>query len=222
MNPLLQKLISGLPADSPLATPAKPAIAKVSYNHEAMVNMIVAEPWISQNELARRFGMSASWISTIICSDLFQARLAARREDLVDPEVRSSLKLQFEGLLSRSMEVLRHKLDLEPDQVPDRLAVEVAKMAGKNLGLSGPPVVSVQETHVHLEELGNNLVGLLRRRRAENTYEADYQGNPQQQGGSAGSGSALAPLEGQLPAGDQRLLPAREDAALPGAPGLPG
>jgi DNA-binding Lrp family transcriptional regulator len=170
MNPLLQALVAGpraMPGDSPLASKPAP-IQKLRYSHEAMIDLLLSEPWISQNELADRFGMSPSWISTIICSDLFQSALAKRRELLVDPEVRASMKLQLEGVFARSMEVLRHKLDKRPDEIPDQLAVQVAKMAGQSLGYGTKETrVSVQETHIHLEELGNNLVGLLRRRKQE-------------------------------------------------------
>ena len=171
MNPLLQSLVEAKPSeqlagDSPLVSRPGP-IQKLRYSHEAMIDLLITEPWISQNELADRFNMSASWISTIICSDLFQAKLAERRDQLVDPEIRMSLKTQFEGLLSRSMDILRTKLSASPESVPDQLAVQVAKMAGQSLGLGTHETrVSVHETHVHLEELGNNLVGLLRRRKA--------------------------------------------------------
>lgn len=172
-NPLLQALIDHQPGEriagaSPLAPAAQP-IQKLRYSHEAMIDLIVAQPWISQNDLAAHFGMSPSWVSTVICSDIFQSKLAERRDKLVDPEVRASLKTQFAGLLSRSMEILRHKLDQTPDRVPDQLAVQVAKMAGQSLGYGAVDGarISVHETHVHLEELGNNLVGLLRRRKAE-------------------------------------------------------
>src|SRR6266404_8541740 len=172
MNPLLQSLVEAKPSeqlagDSPLVSRPGP-LQKLRYSHEAMIDLLITEPWISQNELADRFNMSASWISTIICSDLFQAKLAERRDQLVDPEIRMSLKTQFEGLLSRSMDILRTKLSAPPESVPDQLAVQVAKMAGQSLGLGAHETrVSVHETHVHLEELGNNLVNLLRRRKQE-------------------------------------------------------
>lgn len=133
-----------------------------------MIALLISQPWISQNELAAHFGMSASWISTIICSDLFQTKLAEKRDELVDPELRTSIKAQMEGLHSRSMDILRKKLEREPDQVPDQLALQVAKVMGQGLGYGSKETkISVHETHVHLEELGSNLVGLLRRRRAE-------------------------------------------------------
>jgi len=228
VNPLLARLVAGTPSSetagpSPLAPAAKPPIQKLRYTHEALLDILIVEPWISQNELAARFGMSASWISTIICSDLFQSRLAARREQLVDPEVRFSIKTQMEGLLARSMEVLRHKLNADPDQVPDRLAVQVATMAGKNLGMQAPPSVSVQETHVHLEELGQNLVGLLRRRRSE-TYdvETNSEGHPQCEPGCAADLRAGPPLQGLLPPSHLGVQPEGQEAGVPGEPGLPG
>lgn len=114
------------------------------------------------------FGYTASWISTVVVSDIFQAKLAARRELLVDPELRTSVRTQFKGLLERSMEILRYKMDRPAAEVPDQLAVQVAKLAGQSLGFGVKETkVSVTETHLHLTELGNNLVGLLRQRKAE-------------------------------------------------------
>jgi hypothetical protein len=185
MNALLQSLVDGTPSPgvqpgSFLAPrPPRDQIQKMRYTHEAMIDILIAEPWVSQNELADRFGMSASWISTIICSDVFQSRLAERRDQLVDPELRLSIKTQMEGLHARSMEILRHKLAKLPEDVPDQLALQVAKVMGQGLGM-GAPKISISETHVHLEELGQNLVGLLRRRKAE-TYdeETQHEGHPQ-------------------------------------------
>jgi hypothetical protein len=185
MNALLQALVNGTPSEGvqpgSFLAPKAQTIQKLRYTHEAMIDILIAEPWVSQNELADRFGMSASWVSTIICSDLFQSQLAERRDQLVDPELRLSIKTQMEGLHARSMEILRHKLNRLPDDVPDQLALQVAKVMSQGLGM-GAPKVSISETHVHLEELGQNLVGLLRRRKAE-TYdheETQHEGHPQQ------------------------------------------
>jgi len=184
-SPLIQALLEGrapseaLSGSSPLAARPAGPIQKLRYSHEAMIDLLVSEPWISQNEIAERFGMSASWISTIICSDLFQARLAERRDQLVDPELRLSLKTQFEGILARSMEVLRHKLSQHPDLISDQLALQTAKVASQSLGMGVRETkVSVTETHVHLQELGANLVGLLRRERR--TLEHDNEQAPAQ------------------------------------------
>ena len=68
---------------------AKPP--KIRYSHDGMIDMIVAEPWISQNELALRFGYTASWVSTIMTSDAFKAKLELRKDEIVDPVLRMGL-----------------------------------------------------------------------------------------------------------------------------------
>lgn len=170
---LLEALVAGRPAPnaaaSPNSAPAKAGpVQKLHYTHEAMIDLIIAEPGIYNEELAARFGYSPSWISTVVVSDIFQAQLAKRREELIDPELRLSVKSKFAGLLERSMEILRKKMDVPADKVPDQLAIQVAKMAGQSLGFGVKETkVSVSETHFHLTELGNNLVGLLRDRKAQ-------------------------------------------------------
>jgi hypothetical protein len=185
-----------------------------------MIDLIISDPTISQNDIADHFGMSASWISTIMCSDLFQSRLAECREKLIDPQIRASLKVQFEGMLARSMEVLREKMKARPDLIPDQLAVQVMKVTSQSLGYGVREArVSVQETHVHLEELGNNLVSLLRRRKSEiydheaSSDQDQHQGHPQQlQSGTAPRAGppqqarplGLPPAHQRLQAGDAR------------------
>lgn len=178
MNPLLQALIKGdppaeaRPGESPLA-PRPREIQKMRYNHQAMVDLLVAQPTLTQNELADIFDRSPSWISTIICSEVFQDQLAKRREEILGPEILQSFKTQHEGLLLRSMAVLREKMNRKVEEIPDQLALQVLKVTGQNLGLAhaGETRVSIQETHVHLDELGKNLVGLLRRRRVDASQE---------------------------------------------------
>jgi hypothetical protein len=165
--------VNGEPAPnagpSPNTGPGKSQpVAKLHYTHEAMIDLILVHPAISNEELALTFVYTASWISTVVVSDIFQAKLAARREQIIDPELRTSVRTQFKGLLERSMEILRHKMDKPAGEVPDQLAVQVAKMASTSLGFGVKETkVSVQETHLHLSELGNNLVGLLRQRKSE-------------------------------------------------------
>ena len=233
MNALLQRLVDGeLPAAMPAASPlaARPSpIQKLRYSHEAMIDVLIAQPWIKQNELARIFDKSASWISTILCSDLFQSKLAQRRDELVDPEVRFCIKTQMEGLHARSMEILREKLDKDSEQVPDQLALQVLKTTSQGLGM-GAPKVSVTETHVHLEELGQNLVGLLRRRRAAVEREiVDGEVTPIEERPRAEAQplsppplKQLQPARGEAPTLQQPELPSPgAGRADDGPPGLP-
>lgn len=184
MNPLLHKILNApVPVsgtgDSPLA-PARKGIAKLRYSHEAMIDLIIQRPEIRQGELAIIFDRTPSWISIIMSTDLFKAKLAERREQLVDPEIRESWRVRAEGCMSRATEILEEKLDRPADQVPDQLALQTIKVMGANLGLgTRDPIISQTQVHVHLEELGNNLVGLLRRRKtlaAEETIDVPKDG----------------------------------------------
>lgn len=139
--------------------PARPP--KIRYSHEAMVEMLIASPWMRQNDLAKYFEMTPSWISTIVTSDAFQAKLAARREEVVDPELRLSLKERFEALVTQSLRVLQEKLSRPADDVPDNLALRAMEIGGKALGIGGnaptPVVVTSEE---RLAKLAERLVAL--------------------------------------------------------------
>lgn len=108
------------------------AIQKVNYSHDAMIDQIVANPWVSQGQLARYFGYTEGWVSQIIASDSFQSRLAERKNELVDPTIRATIEERFKGLVIQSLEVLRRKL--ESPIVSDELALKALDVAAKAAG----------------------------------------------------------------------------------------
>lgn len=135
--------------DLSLYSPKRPQIDKVRYSHDAMIDMVVAEPWITQNEIAIRFGRTAPWISTIFASDAFQARLAARKDDLVDPVLRASIEERMKGLVLQSIEVLQKRLETDAS---GELALGTLNAASKALGYGArvAPTVQVQNFVVHV------------------------------------------------------------------------
>jgi hypothetical protein len=133
--------------DELAAIPPSPAsgrvqIQKVRYTHEDCIDLILAQPGISQNELAARYGYSPAWISVVINSDAFQSRLASRRAELVDPVLAATLNERFRALTVRSLEVLQEKLSLPSQSVPDQLALQAAALGAKSLGLGVPQAQS--------------------------------------------------------------------------------
>jgi hypothetical protein len=86
-------------------------IAKVRYTHDAIIDVILANPKVSQGELAQEFGFTQSWMSIIINSDAFQERLAQRKGELLDPAIRASIENRLEALAKRSLDKLLDKLD---------------------------------------------------------------------------------------------------------------
>lgn len=146
----------------------KPSIQKLRYSHEAMIEMICAEPSIQQNELARRFGKTASWISTIINSDAFQVKLHERMGETWG-ELTVSMQDQLKGLMARSMEILRAKLDNHHGVVPDQLVLRTLELTSRAAGYGArtdSTVVNVNVTQ-KLDDNADQLVHLLRRKKAQ-------------------------------------------------------
>ena len=149
---------------------AAKGIAVVKYTHDAMIDMIIENPMISQNQLALRFGYTASWVSQIIASDAFQSRLAERRDKLVDPLIRTSVEENFKALVIRSQEILMEKLNGPSSTIPDQLALRTMELASRAAGYGArdtPASVTQVNMSVHLEQLGGNLTNLLQRKKSE-------------------------------------------------------
>lgn len=142
-------------------SPRQGGVAKVRYTHDAMIDMIVENPWVSQGELAARFGYTQAWVSVVMSSDVFKEKLAARRTELVDPVLQATLKERFEAVVSRSLAVLQEKLAAPASVVPDQLALRAAELGAKALGLGGnaPPPAPTMPAN-HLELLAQRLVAL--------------------------------------------------------------
>lgn len=159
----------GKPSNLPVASaPTMGGLKKISYTHDALIDLMIAHPEYTQNQLAATFGYSASWISNIFASDAFKARAAERRKEIVDPALMAEVESRFEGLVRRSLAILEEKLNAPAAAVSDQLALRTLEIAAKAKGYGAreTPVVVNNVTN-HLEVLGSNLTNLLRRKRAE-------------------------------------------------------
>jgi len=112
-------------------------IKKISYTHDAMVDLLVQNPGISQGQLAIHFGYTQTWVSIVMASDAFKERLAARRQELIDPAILATIEERFEAVATRSLEVLQEKLSQPFTQVPDQLALQAAALGARGLGKGG-------------------------------------------------------------------------------------
>lgn len=106
-------------------------LQKVRYTHEAMIDILIAEPEIHQNELAARFGYSATWVSIVLGSDAFQAALAKRRDELTNPFLIATIEERFRGLATQSLQVIAE--NLEKTKSSD-LALKALDISAKALG----------------------------------------------------------------------------------------
>ncbi len=101
------------------------------YSHDAMVDVIVANPAIKQNELAKMFERSVPWISRIMGSDAFQAALAKRREELSDPFLIATIEERMRGLAFQSLDIIADKLETTKNV---DLALKSLDISVKSLG----------------------------------------------------------------------------------------
>jgi NADPH:quinone reductase-like Zn-dependent oxidoreductase len=117
------------------------AVARVNYTHDAMIDLIIANPAITQNELARHFGYSVPWLSRIRNSDAFLARLAERKKDIVDPGVIASVEEKLRNIVDKSAEIILNKLETTQSADLAFKALELGgKLAGYGARQTGPVV----------------------------------------------------------------------------------
>lgn len=122
------------------------AIARVKYSHDAMIDLMIENPAISQGELASRFGYTQAWVSRICNSDAFLARLAQRKADLVDPTIAASLEEKLRALASASLDVVLEKVVTTKNQ---DLALNAAKLSTTALGFGARQAnVAIQQNFV--------------------------------------------------------------------------
>lgn len=159
------------------ALPAlRSGIQRVSYTHDGMIDLIIANPIISQNQLAAHFGYTAAWVSRIIASDSFQSRLAERKDELVDPTIKATIEEGFKALVVRSMEILQEKLNKPASSIPDNLALRTLELGTRAAGYGAreggaPPSSSEGD----IEKLAGRLVALQRKVISRPSIEGEAQ-----------------------------------------------
>ena len=135
--------------------PTMGKVAKLSYSHQDMIDTIIAQPGISQGELAARYGFTQGWICNVMASDAWKSAMAARREEILDPQLRLTVDERFRALTTRSLERLMEKLDAP--QVSDQTVLRAVELGAKAMGVGGnaaPPA----PTSDHLAHLAERLL----------------------------------------------------------------
>lgn len=105
------------------------AIQRVRYTHDALIDMIIANPAASQGQLATMFGYTQGWLSRVMNSDAFQDRLAVRKADVVDPTLVMSIDEKLKALASKSLDVVLDKLSTVPSADTAMKALEITTKA---------------------------------------------------------------------------------------------
>ena len=137
-----------------------PTLQNMKYSHDAMVDVIVANPAIKQKELAAMFGRSDAWISVVMASDVFQMKLAERRQEIIDPLMKEEIEARFKMVTRRSLEVLQEKLNAPASSIDGAFAIKAAELGMKGMGIGQPQPVQA-EGGDRISRLASRLEGLL-------------------------------------------------------------
>lgn len=147
-DPILEELLGVRKPSAPLVgtESAANSIARVKYSHDAMIDLIIAKPGITQNSIAKEFGYTVPWVSRIVNSDAFQARLAVRKADIIDPSLVLSIDERLKAVAATSLDIVLEKL--EQTRSPD-LALKAMDISAKALGYGARAQnVAVQQNFV--------------------------------------------------------------------------
>ena len=174
---LLKELQTNVPG-GPLA-PTMGRLKKVAYTHTAMIDLLIEGAGraggISQKQIAAHFGYTESWVSNIFASEAFQEALARRREEIVDPTLKQTVKERLDALVRRSLDVLMAKL--EQPVVSDTVALRALELGARGLGIGGnAPKPAPSQEGDRLERIANRLIDLQDRVRQGVSNEKSVEG----------------------------------------------
>lgn len=139
-------------------------LQKVRYTHEALVDLIIANPTLSQKEMAAIFDRTPAWVGMVMASDTFQLRLAQRRGDLADPLIKEEIEARFKAITNKSLERLQEKLEAPAATLDPMFLVKAAELGMKSQGIGQPKqgetvVVTSEERLARLADRLKGLVG---------------------------------------------------------------
>lgn len=95
---------------------ASASIAKVSLQHEALMDLMLQNPFATLKQLSELTGYTVPWISVITNSDAFKCELKRRRGDIeedVSNDITAHLRATAITTLSKTMELVEKSTDLE-------------------------------------------------------------------------------------------------------------
>lgn len=106
-----------------------PGIQKVSIKHEEIMNFMLANPTRKLQDVARHFGITPGWLSCVIHSEAFQARLAERKDAIFNETV-LPLKEKMMVVAHQALDTLVERVPLMSDKDLNNLADQTLEKLG--------------------------------------------------------------------------------------------
>lgn len=118
-----------------------PGIQKVSIKHEEIMNFMLMHPTRKLQDVARHFGITPAWLSCVIHSEAFQARLAERKDEVFNETV-LPIKEKMMVVAHQALDTLVERVPLMSDKDLNNLADSTLDKLGfgsKGLQPATPP-----------------------------------------------------------------------------------
>lgn len=112
-------------------------MTKPNPGHLALIDMMIAQPTATAEQLAQKLGRTTTWVSLCRSSDMFREMYVERAKELADPILSADITERFDMMVARSVEVLNEKLARPAQDIPDNLALQAAALGAKVKGLGG-------------------------------------------------------------------------------------
>lgn len=90
-------------------------VQSLSHRHEAVMNWLILNPERNLRQCADELGYTQSWLSTLIHSDIFQAKLK-ERQDIVFSVVAADVPEKLRGLASIVTDQMAEMLEKNTDK----------------------------------------------------------------------------------------------------------
>jgi hypothetical protein len=172
-------------------------ITKLTAAHDAMIDMILANPRITNEELAAQFDMGHTWVATLRHTDLFKRRMEDRREAVIDPVLIASIEEKIRAVTDMAVEHILEKLATKKaDELTDQFLLRAAEFGAKSMGLGSGEKPEPDAPPDHLQNLAKRLIDLQSsHRRTEHAEDVRFtegapRGAGQDAAGSAGESHA--------------------------------
>ena len=114
------------------------------YRYEAIIDYMLANPHLTQGQIADLIGCTQGWLSQVISSNGFQARYAERRHALSQEQERL-LSHKIYDMASKASDRVIAELDKGED-CDAGFALDAATRALRAIGMGAPPSKQGQET----------------------------------------------------------------------------
>lgn len=126
-----------------------PGLKRLSHTHLAIMDYMLANPGLPLAEVARHFGYTQSWLSTMIHTDVFQAGFRERREKWIAVHD-GRLAAKLHEVAEASLDTLLGILQDENNRPSPAAANEITKTALSALGFTSQKVAPATAVQVNV------------------------------------------------------------------------